>query len=125
MVKLWSVGGRLVRKDGYTYQYVSFVTGKDEVQAELFARQAVVANTDVKKINDILIQEIPLEDVMFFQNITDYTFSQKLDWAESSVIKGITEGKPLRDSLSMVLMAVSEDAYNRGRFSVKSAEDAT
>jgi hypothetical protein len=121
MVKLWSVGGRLVRKDGYTYQYVSFVGAPDEIQAEVLVRQAVLANVDVKKINDILLQEIPLEDVMFFNDIIDYTFSQKLDWAETDVMKGITEGKPLRESLCMVLMAVSEDAYNRGRLAAQHA----
>ncbi len=120
MIRVWSVGGRLVRKDGYTYQYASFVAAKDEIQAEIFARQTIMAQIDVKKINDILLQEIPIQDILIFNEVIDYTFDEKLNWAERDVLKGITEGKPLRNSLAMVLCAVSEDAYNRGRLSAAS-----
>lgn len=72
-------------------------------------------NLTIRKIISLDSIDIKVEDFLFAGDIIDKSFKEKIDWAERDIVKGITEGKPLRQSISMVLCAVSEDAYNRGR----------
>lgn len=127
MLKLWAFNIRYTMDDWSKINMLTSVMATNEKQAGELSDQMGLERIRLEypklKVLKKTVDSIPIEikDLLFAGEIVDYTFDQKLNWAERDVVKGITEGKPLRESLSMVLCAVSEDAYNRGRLAAQHA----
>lgn len=47
------------------------------------------------------------------KTLAEMSFSEKLNWASGHLIMGIGEGK-FRERLGYILMAVTQEAYDRG-----------
>jgi hypothetical protein len=105
----------------------SYILAKDSVEAEVMIKRWVKVELEKrypksKELeNETLLCEVQPENWLLAKEIIGMDFQSKVDWAERDVLNGITEGKPLRESLTTVLCAISEEAYNRGRMSVKNA----
>lgn len=127
MLNIWAFNIRHKMDDWSEINILMSVMAANEKKARELAEQMCVEKIQIEypksKILKKTVDSIPIEpsDFLLAGDIIDYTFSQKLDWAERDVIKGITEGTSLRKSLSTVLCAVSEDAYNRGRLAAQHA----
>lgn len=125
MLKAFVYNVRSKMNDLSTLYLTSWILAEDSVRAETVVRRlnAEKAKDDYPdlKIRDVVVDlvEMNIHDFLLCSDIVDFSFNKKLDWAEDMILDGISDGKKLRDSLSMVLCAVSEDAYNRGRMAEK------
>lgn len=103
------------------------VFAEDDIAARILAERDAVAKFKRNGYDPCgyklttVINPIDTEDALVSKEIIGTNWDKKVNWAMEKVLGNIADGR-LRDGLNYVMMAVAEEAYNRGRLEGKKSD---